>query len=71
MEAYLDNAATTRVSEKVAELAQKLFMTDYGNPSSKHNKGLDAERYIKDITVIRHTLSLSGKWTPRPVSSLM
>lgn len=62
MEAYLDNAATTRVSEKVAELAQKLFMTDYGNPSSKHNKGLDAERYIKDAAeIIAESLKVQPK----------
>ena len=47
MEAYLDNAATTRVSEKVAEIAEKVMREDYGNPSSKHLKGFEAEQYIK------------------------
>lgn len=44
---YLDNAATTRVSEKAAEIAEKVMREDYGNPSSKHLKGFEAEQYIK------------------------
>lgn len=62
MEAYLDNAATTKVSASVADLVQKLFMTDYGNPSSKHNKGLDAERYIREATeIIADSLKVQPK----------
>ena len=62
MEAYLDNAATTRVSDRVAEIVQKTFLTDYGNPSSKHNKGLEAERYIKDAAeIIADSLKVQPK----------
>lgn len=62
MEAYLDNAATTKVSTGVAELVQRLFMVDYGNPSSKHNKGLDAERYIRDAAeIIADSLKVQSK----------
>ena len=48
MEAYLDNSATTRVSENVKNLVVKVMTEDYGNPSSLHMKGVDAERYIKE-----------------------
>lgn len=48
MEAYLDNAATTRVSEAAAKVMEQAMLVDYGNPSSLHTKGIDAERYIKD-----------------------
>jgi len=48
MEAYLDNAATTRVSAAVFEKMNQVFLNDFGNPSSMHKKGMDAERYIKE-----------------------
>lgn len=47
MEAYLDNSATTRVFPEVAELMRKLMLEDYGNPSSMHFKGIQAEQYVK------------------------
>jgi cysteine desulfurase len=47
MEAYLDNSATTRCSEAAFEVMKKVLLEDYGNPSSLHNKGLDAENYMK------------------------
>ena len=47
MEAYLDNAATTAVFPEVIEITGKVMEEDYGNPSSKHTKGLEAERYIR------------------------
>lgn len=47
MEAYLDNAATTQCASEVADTVVKLMREDYGNPSSKHKKGLEAENYIK------------------------
>ena len=48
MEAYLDNAATTRVSDAVMEKMKQVFLADFGNPSSMHKKGMDAEQYIKE-----------------------
>ena len=48
MEAYLDNAATTKVSAAVMEKMKQVFLTDFGNPSSMHQKGMDAEQYIKE-----------------------
>lgn len=47
MEVYLDNAATTRCCKSAAELVAKLLMQDYGNPSSMHKKGFEAENYMK------------------------
>ncbi|MDE6615700.1 MAG: cysteine desulfurase, partial [Lachnospiraceae bacterium] len=47
MEAYLDNAATTPVLPEVCRIMVKVMEEDYGNPSSKHTKGMAAEKYIK------------------------
>ena len=47
MEAYLDNSATTRCSDRAFALMQKVLLEDYGNPSSLHMKGVEAERYVK------------------------
>ena len=44
---YFDNAATTRVRPEVAELMNKVMLEDYGNPSSRHIMGVNAEKYIK------------------------
>ena len=47
MEVYLDNSATTRVLPEVAELMVKIMCEDYGNPSSLHIKGVQAENYLR------------------------
>ena len=47
-EVYLDNSATTMAYRSVGELVQKVMCEDYGNPSSMHNKGVEAEKYIKE-----------------------
>lgn len=47
MECYFDNSATTRVYPEVAELMAKIMLEDYGNPSSMHLKGMDAEVYVR------------------------
>lgn len=47
-EAYLDNAATTRPFESVRECMMKVLNEDFGNPSSMHSKGVEAERYITE-----------------------
>lgn len=47
MEAYLDNSATTRVFPEVAEWMTKIMCEDYGNPSSLHRKGVQAEQYLR------------------------
>ncbi|MCR5824026.1 MAG: cysteine desulfurase [Lachnospiraceae bacterium] len=48
MIAYLDNAATTKASENVYNKMSSVFLTDFGNPSSMHKLGMDAEMYIKE-----------------------
>ncbi len=47
MQVYLDNSATTRVFPEVAELMTKIMCEDYGNPSSMHTKGMQAEQYLR------------------------
>lgn len=46
MEVYLDNSATTRCFQDSAELMVKILTESFGNPSSMHQKGVDAEKYI-------------------------
>lgn len=48
MEVYLDNSATTRAYDKVGDIVRKVMCEDYGNPSSMHSKGVEAEYYIKE-----------------------
>ena len=52
MIAYLDNSATTKVLDIVKDIMIKVMNEDYGNPSSLHLKGVDAEKYIKDAKEI-------------------
>ena len=47
MEVYLDNSATTRVAPEVIALMTKIMSEDYGNAASLHQKGVDAEQYIR------------------------
>lgn len=47
-EVYLDNSATTKAYDCVGELVKKVMCEDYGNPSSMHRKGVEAEKYIKE-----------------------
>lgn len=42
-EIYLDNSATTRVFTEAAKEAYRVMTEFYGNPSSLHNKGIEAE----------------------------
>lgn len=53
-ELYLDNSATTRVSNTVAEKVYKMMLENYGNPSSLHSKGLQAQHSVEDA---RNTLA--------------
>ena len=62
MQAYLDNSATTRCSKRATDLMVKLLTEDYGNPSSLHMKGVEAEKYIKEAkTKIAKTLKIDEK----------
>ena len=48
MEVYFDNSATTKAAPEVIEAVVRAMNEDYGNPSSKHMKGVEAEKYIKE-----------------------
>lgn len=62
MEAYLDNAATTRAFHSVQNIITKTLLEDYGNPSSLHRKGIEAENYIKDAKdIIAKSLKADAK----------
>lgn len=62
MEAYLDNAATTRTADGVVAVMEKVFSEDYGNPSSKHNKGFEAEKYMREASrIIADSLGVEPK----------
>ncbi len=47
MEVYLDNSATTKVFPEAAGLMTEIMCEDYGNPSSMHRKGVEAEQHIR------------------------
>ena len=47
MEVYLDHAATTWCYKSVRDMVVRTMMEDYGNPSSMHRKGVEAEIYVK------------------------
>ena len=62
MEAYLDNSATTQCSQAAADLMMRLLREDYGNPSSLHNRGMEAENYVKEARKrIAQTLKVNEK----------
>ena len=61
-EVYLDNSATTRCFDSVANVVTKVMCEDYGNPSSMHLKGVQAENYIKMAkNVIARNLKVNEK----------
>lgn len=47
-EIYLDNAATTKPLESVVEAVTRAMCESYGNPSSLHKKGMQAETIVKN-----------------------
>lgn len=62
MEAYLDNAATTCPFIQVRQAVAEAMETGWGNPSSMHKKGIDAEAYIRKAReVIGASLKVDGK----------
>ncbi len=62
MEVYLDNSATTRCFDEVAALMAQIMCEDYGNSSSLHRKGVQAEKYIRYAKdVIARNLKVNEK----------
>ncbi len=59
---YVDNAATTRLSEKALEAMLPYFREVWGNPSSIHHMGQEAAR---GITFARETIARLLKVSPR------
>lgn len=51
-EIYLDNSATTIVSESAAKKVYELLVEKYGNPSSLHEKGIEADIEINNARKI-------------------
>ncbi len=46
MNLYFDHAATTPLCNEALKAMQRMLQIDYGNPSSLHAKGLDAENEV-------------------------
>ena len=64
MECYLDNSATTRCTKSVAQVMAEVRCGAYGNPSSLHHKGVEAERYVREA---RETIAKTLKCTPKEI----
>lgn len=47
MEVYLDNAATTQALPEAVEAMREALLEEYGNPSSLHARGAQAERLVR------------------------
>lgn len=62
MQVYLDNSATTRCFDEVADYMAHIMKDVYGNPSSMHMIGVDAEKEVKQAKeIIASTLKVSEK----------
>lgn len=61
-EIYLDNSATTRQYDEVTALMVEVAASTYGNPSSLHTKGIEAEKLVKEARqTIADTLKADSK----------
>ncbi len=59
---YWDNSATTKPSDEVIQTVMKMLSENYGNPSSLHRKGIEAERVLKDARqTVAKSLKAKGK----------
>lgn len=62
MQAYLDNSATTVCEPGVVEKVVQMMSVIYGNPSAMHNKGVEAENYVKEAKeIIAKTMKVQEK----------
>lgn len=58
---YLDNSSTTKQDPRVTEIMVGCMEEDFGNPSSLHRLGLDAEKIIKrSRRQVEEALALGG-----------
>ena len=61
-EIYFDNSATTVCTKEVADAVTQAMLFSYGNPSSKHLKGVQAEQIVRDARdTIAGTIRCSEK----------
>lgn len=61
-EIYLDNSATTRQYDEVTELMADVARNMYGNPSSLHTKGIEAEKIVRSARAsIAESLGVQSK----------
>ena len=59
---YLDNSATTQVCEAAAQAALDMMRKNYGNPSSLHRLGIDAEAKVEEARqTIADSLGVDSK----------
>lgn len=63
-EIYLDNAATTRCLDSAAQAVAEMLTENYGNPSSMHNRGFEAEKRIRSA---RETVSNALKCSEKEI----
>ena len=62
MEIYLDNSATTMAYPECGELLYSVMTKEYGNPSSLHRKGMEAEKIVKTAAKrIADTIKVSDR----------
>ena len=45
---YLDNSATTKQDSRVTDLMIRCMTENFGNPSSLHRMGMNAEKLLKE-----------------------
>ena len=61
---YLDNSATTRQADEVTDVMIRTMQEDFGNPSSLHDLGLNAQNIV---TGARRTVARSFGGSPEEV----
>lgn len=50
MSVYLDNSATTKPHKEVVDAMSRIMEESYGNPSSMHMLGVNAEKHLKEAS---------------------
>ncbi len=59
---YLDNSATTQVCQEAADAAYRMMRENYGNPSSLHKVGIEAETAVEEACgIIADALNVQPK----------
>lgn len=62
MQVYFDNSSTTAVCKAAADKAYEIMISCYGNPSSLHSFGLEAEREVESArSTIAKSLGASDR----------